>query len=161
MQGMLPGYEKCFFCGPAAGGLALELQYVDGSAFCNFTAHQGFQGYDGMLHGGIVSGILDEVMWWTLFMDTKMMFATWKIEVEFRRPIECGSTYHASAQFQRSSHGTYYVSGLIEDGAKNVCAKSTGAFRQMKGFTMGDFIKYLNFRGVPTEMRGLFQVPEG
>jgi hypothetical protein len=29
MNGLLPGYKKCFFCGPATGGLGLELQYTE------------------------------------------------------------------------------------------------------------------------------------
>ncbi len=62
MEGSLPSYDKCFFCGPATGGLALGLEYKEGSAFTEFTAHEKFQGYDGMLHGGIVAGVLDEVM---------------------------------------------------------------------------------------------------
>ncbi len=71
MDGLLPGYKKCFFCGPATGGLGLELHYTDDGAICEFTAGDRFQGYDGMLHGGIVTGILDEVMWWTVFTPDK------------------------------------------------------------------------------------------
>jgi acyl-coenzyme A thioesterase PaaI-like protein len=68
MKGLLPGYKKCFFCGPATGGPAMELHYGGESVFCKFVAQEKFQGYVGMLHGGIVTGILDEVMWWTLFI---------------------------------------------------------------------------------------------
>ena len=156
MEGSLPSYDKCFFCGPATGGLALGLEYRDGSAFVEFTAHEKFQGYDGMLHGGIVTGILDEVMWWTLFMETKVIAATWKIEVEFRRPVLSGRTYRATAELLRSDHGNYHLSGLIEDVEKKVAARSTGIFRKTRGFTMEEVVKHLDFRGVPEEVRGLF-----
>ena len=110
MNGNLPGYKKCFFCGPATGGLALELHYGDGKASCEFTAHEKFQGYDGMLHGGIVTGILDEVMWWTLFMETKKICATWKIEAEFKRPVLCGKAYRAAGHLVRATHGIHITS---------------------------------------------------
>ena len=93
----VPKWPRCcrsmemFLLRPRAGGLGLELHYEDGRAFCEFLAPEKFQGYQGMLHGGIVTGILDEVMWWTLFVRTRAVSAAWKIEVEFRRPVRCGT----------------------------------------------------------------------
>ncbi|MDR2017328.1 MAG: PaaI family thioesterase [Syntrophobacterales bacterium] len=156
MKGPLPSYEKCFFCGPATGGLALGIEYREGSAFAEFTAQEKFQGYDGVLHGGIVTGVLDEVMWWTLFMETRVVAATWKIDVEFRRPIKCGNVYYASAELLCSNHGNYYMSAVIEDKAKKVAARAGGMFRKTKGFTMEEMVKHLNFRGVSEEVRSLF-----
>ncbi len=160
MTGLLPGYKKCFFCGPATGGLALELQHAAGAVFCEFTADQKYQGYDGVMHGGIVSGILDEVMWWALFMETRLITATSKIEVEFRRPIICGEAYRAKGQALRSAHGTYIVSGLIEDAPGRACAKARGFYRKTKGFTIEDITGHLDFRGVSPEVRALFQLTE-
>ena len=154
----LPAYKKCFFCGPATGGLALEVRYAGGKAFCDFTAHERFQGYDGMLHGGIVAGVLDEVMWWTLFAQTKAVTATWKLEVEFRRPIVCGETYRASGEVTGPARGGYTLSGVIEDRQGRACARATGLFRKTKGFRMEDVVKLLDFRGVSGEMRALFGI---
>lgn len=156
MNGILPGYKKCFFCGPGTGGLGLELQYLDGKSSCEFTAHDKFQGYDGMLHGGIVTGILDEVMWWTLFMETKKICATWKIEAEFKRPVQCGKTYRACGQLVSSTHNMYYLSATIEDETGKLCAQGNASFRKTRGFTMEDITKHLDFRGVPSEIRSFF-----
>jgi uncharacterized protein (TIGR00369 family) len=156
MMGLLPGYKKCFFCGPATGGLALELYYGDEGTFCEFVAHDKFQGYDGMLHGGIVTGILDEVMWWSLFMEKKLICATSKIEVLFKKPILCGNGYRASGFLVGTTGRTYLVSGQIEDEAGHLCARSTGSFRAIGKFTMDDIVKYLDFRGVSPEIRSHF-----
>ncbi|HNQ45734.1 MAG TPA: PaaI family thioesterase [Syntrophorhabdus sp.] len=157
MKGLLPGYKKCFFCGPATGGLGLELKYMDSTASCEFTAQERFQGYHGMLHGGIVTGILDEVMWWALFMKTKKICATWKMEAEFKRPIMCGKTYRASGQFVSSTHNMYYLSAMIEDETGKLCAQGKASFRKTRGFTMNEIIEQLDFRGVPCEIRSIFQ----
>ena len=158
MNGLLPGTKSCFFCGRATSGLALELHYIDGVSSCEFTARETFQGYDGMLHGGIITGILDEVMWWTLFMETKMICATWKIEVEFKRPVVCGKAYHASGHLlPATSNADYLTTGIIEDESGKACAAGSASFRMMKGIALEDIIKQLDFRGVPPEMRSLFQ----
>jgi acyl-coenzyme A thioesterase PaaI-like protein len=156
MMGLLPGYKKCFFCGPATGGLALELHYQEKGAFCGFVAQEKFQGFDGMLHGGIVTGILDEVMWWALVMEKQVICATSKIEVHFKKPILCGDMYRASGCLTGTTGRTYLVSGQLEDEAGHVCARSTGSFRAIGKFTMEDVVKYLDFRGVPPEIRSLF-----
>jgi uncharacterized protein (TIGR00369 family) len=159
MIGLLPGYKKCFFCGPATGGLALELHYQEKRAFCEFEAHEKFQGFDGMLHGGIVTGILDEVMWWTLVMEKKVICATSKIEAQFKKPILCGNRHRASGCLTGTTGRTYLVSGQIEDEAGHVCARSTGSFRAIGRFTMDDVVKYLDFRVVTPEIRSLFSTP--
>lgn len=155
MNGLLPGYKKCFFCGPSTGGLALEIYCADGKAVCEFAADSRFQSYDGILHGGIISGILDEVMWWTLFVETRQMCATSKIEVEFKRPLVCGGTYRASGSFLRKAGKIYYLSGLIEDENRKVCARGSASFREWI-FTLEELAENLDFRGVSPEMRAIF-----
>ena len=158
MDGLLPGYKKCFFCGPATGGLGLELHYADDRAMCDFTAGDRFQGYDGMLHGGIVTGILDEVMWWTIFTRTRRMYATSKIEVEFKRPVECGRMYRASGSFLRNTGRICYLSGVIENEHGKICARGAASFREFR-FTLEELARQLDFRGVSPEIRALFQPP--
>lgn len=157
MKEPLPKYEKCFFCGPATGGLALQLYYADERAICEFVAHERFQGYDGMLHGGIVTGILDEVMWWTLFVKTRVVSATSRIEVDFRRPVICGETYRAWAEIVETRSKNYQLSARIADDRDRICASGTGTFRKTKGFTLEDVVKVLDFRGVSPAMHSLFR----
>lgn len=158
MNGLLPGTTSCFFCGRSTGGLGLELHYADGSASCEFTARETFQGYAGMLHGGIITGILDEVMFWTVFMEVKKICATWKIEVEFQRPVVCGKVYRASGRLlPATNNGNYLASGSIEDESGKSCAIGNACFRIMKGVTLGDLKEALDFSGVPPEIRSLFQ----
>jgi uncharacterized protein (TIGR00369 family) len=157
MNGRLPSTKQCFFCGHAKGGLALELQYIDGVAICEFTARDNFQGYEGMLHAGIITGILDEVMWWTLFMETKVLCATWKMEIKFERPVVCGKTYRASGHLLRTTLNTYHLTGIIEDGSGKTCAQGNASFRRMRGMSLEDITKHLDFRGISPEMQSLFQ----
>ena len=111
-----------------------------------------------MLHGGIIAGILDEVMFWTVFMETKKICATWKIEIEFQRPVVCGKIYLASGRLlPATNNGDYLASGSIEDESGKSCAKGNASFRMMKGVTFEALMEYLDFGGVSPEIRSLFQ----
>lgn len=138
----------------------MELHYGGESVFCKFVAQEKFQGYVGMLHGGIVTGILDEVMWWTLFMEERVVCATSKIEVHFKRPVLCGNSYVASGSLLKVTGRTYQMSGRIEDEKGYECARSAGSFRKIEKYTLDDVVKHLDFRGVPPDIRSLFSVPE-
>ena len=123
-----------------------------------FTARETFQGYAGMLHGGIITGILDEVMFWTVFTGTKKICATWKVEVEFQRPVVCEKIYRASGRLLPATNiGDHLASGSIEDESGKSCAIGNASFRIMRGVTFEALMEYLDFRGVPPEMQSLFQ----
>lgn len=53
----------CFACGANNPiGLHLQFTYSEGTAEALFTAERVFQGYPGIMHGGLVSTLLDEAM---------------------------------------------------------------------------------------------------
>jgi len=61
----MPGTEDnyCFACGPANPiGLHLQFAYGEGTAEAYFTPQRVHQGYEGLMHGGLVATLLDEAM---------------------------------------------------------------------------------------------------
>ncbi len=53
----------CFACGAKNPiGLHLQFSYGEGTAEATFTAAREFQGYPGIMHGGLVATLLDEAM---------------------------------------------------------------------------------------------------
>ncbi len=97
------------------GGLGLELHYVGGTASCEFTARETFQSDAGMLYVGIITGVLDEVMFWTVFMETNKIYTTLMIEVEFQRPVVCGKIYRNSGLlFRRPKTETTLPPGVLK-----------------------------------------------
>lgn len=85
----------CFICGlenPA--GLHLHFYEVEpGVLETKYTAPEHFQGYPGVLHGGIVSAIIDETAARSLMGSDpekpRFMF-TAKLEVKFRQNVPIG-----------------------------------------------------------------------
>jgi len=58
----------CFACGQLnPGGMKLDFEVSRDRAEARYTAEQRHQGYDGLLHGGVVTALLDEAMGWAIF----------------------------------------------------------------------------------------------
>ena len=84
----------CFICGVNnLVGLKLKIYEVEpGTVETTYTAPQHFQGYPGVLHGGIVASILDEVSGRAHLgnpAQPRFMF-TAKLEVKYRQNVPIG-----------------------------------------------------------------------
>lgn len=89
-----PNSRNCFICGVENPvGLKLKIYEIEnGNIETVFTAPAHFQGYPGVLHGGIVASILDEISGRALMGDPespRFMF-TGKLEVKYRKSVPIG-----------------------------------------------------------------------
>ena len=88
----------CFACGlENPSGLHLRFQ-DDGrdEVFAELTIGPEHQGYPGVVHGGIVAAILDEVGGRTVMIgDHLRFFITAKMDLKFRRPVPVGTPLRA------------------------------------------------------------------
>lgn len=84
--------HNCFGCGRLnVHGLHLELVAdPDGDGvLTNFVPSARSEGYTGMVHGGIVTTVLDEVMAWSLYRQG-IWAVTGQLTTRYRRPIVLG-----------------------------------------------------------------------
>src|ERR1035437_994551 len=59
--------HACFGCGELnEAGLHLQLHLEPGRCWTELVIPDRFEGWEGIVHGGIISTILDEVMSWSL-----------------------------------------------------------------------------------------------
>ncbi|NLJ68546.1 MAG: PaaI family thioesterase [Firmicutes bacterium] len=81
----------CFVCDPDnPGGLGIRF-YTDGqAAYAEHALSEAYQGYDGMVHGGVLVTLLDEVMAKALAVHG-ISGVTGKLEVRFRKPASIGA----------------------------------------------------------------------
>lgn len=82
----------CFACG-TANPIGLKLQfYREGEAVCTDIAlEEHYEGWHNMVHGGIISTVLDEVMSWTIIVFKRVFFVTRKMEVKYLKPVQIGT----------------------------------------------------------------------
>jgi acyl-coenzyme A thioesterase PaaI-like protein len=76
--------HNCFACGTLnAHGLRLLLHVEPGRSWADVTLDKRFEGWDGIVHGGILCTVLDEVMAWALVGSDNWGLTT-RLSVEFR-----------------------------------------------------------------------------
>jgi uncharacterized protein (TIGR00369 family) len=84
--------HHCFLCGSKnEAGLKLDFTAGEGTLSTRWKAERRFQGYADVLHGGIISSVLDEVM---INLPWKLHGApvgTAELTVRFRKPAPIGT----------------------------------------------------------------------
>jgi len=85
-----PNSEMCFGCGRAnPAGLYMKFR-DDGQdrVLCEYTVAERYQGYPGIVHGGVVATVLDEAVARVSFIgDPHHFMMSVKLEVKFRHPV--------------------------------------------------------------------------
>jgi uncharacterized protein (TIGR00369 family) len=121
-------YGLCFVCGPKNEcGLGLKFERTGDKVTTSYTPLDHHQGFPGLLHGGIISSLLDEVMSRVSVLEGKWT-QTVKLEVRFRRPISLCQTVTAEAKKVGERRKLIQVEGIIllEDGS--LAAEGKGMF---------------------------------
>ena len=95
MKTKQPNSKMCFICGlENPVGLHLHIYELEpGVIETTYTAPEHFQGYPGVLHGGIVGALIDEISARAQMgsdpVDPRFMF-TAKLEVKYRQNVPIG-----------------------------------------------------------------------
>ncbi len=111
-------HPECVVCSPAnARGLHLKFKVNgDGSVKAAFQCDEIFEGYPGMMHGGVISSILDGAMGNCMFAHGRAT-VTVEMTTRFRHPVVIGKQATVSARITRVSHPLYLLeSEIIQDG---------------------------------------------
>ncbi len=78
----------CFGCCPDNhDGLKLNFRTDDEYIYAEWLPEKKFEGYPGVLHGGIQSTLLDEIASWNVYALAGTGGVTAKIELKFKRPV--------------------------------------------------------------------------
>lgn len=83
----IKGYQ-CFGCSPN-NKIGLQMNFYEDGEFikCDWQPRDHFQGYYNVLHGGILSTLMDEIASWYIFTQLKTAGVTARIEVRYVKPV--------------------------------------------------------------------------
>ena len=118
-------HPKCIVCSSEnAKGLHLHFDIADnGDVNAVFQCNEAFEGYFGILHGGVISSILDGAMCNCMFARGQAA-VTVEMITRFRHPVVTGKEATVSARIIRTSHLLYLLEAeIIQDGKIKVTAK--------------------------------------
>jgi len=121
-------HRQCVICGQGAHrGLGLRFFLCEnGEVQAEFECPEIYQGYEGLLHGGIISSLLDSAMTNCLFAHG-IVAVTAEIKVRFCHPIELGKKLHVQASIQQVQSPLYILNAHITQ-ERRIKAKGSGKF---------------------------------
>jgi len=122
--------NNCFACGPQnSNGLQMKFYTDESSLFSFISIPKHMCGWNNVVHGGIISTMLDEIMSWSALYLLKKIILTKSITVDFIKPIIVEQPLTVIGQLNEHVHERKAVmSGKIYDNKDEICSKSVGTF---------------------------------
>lgn len=125
-------YTNCFACGQQNNiGLKLEFEYNDDKAICNFSLNSDFEGYPGIIHGGIVSTILDEAMA-KIILVSELKAVTVEMKTRFKQNMLSKTLYTVEAEIIKQKGRAIFTKATIIDDKSKAVAYSEATFFKVK-----------------------------
>lgn len=125
-DGFIKSHKNCMVC--SQNDYSLKIKFVDdenGKTFSKFRGNNNFQGYADILHGGIITTLLDATMTHCLFNKGIEAF-TGDLQVRFLHQIPCNSTIKLHAQIIKVKKPLYVLR------AEAICEKKIMAWAEAK-----------------------------
>lgn len=123
-----PNSRHCFVCG-VENHFGLHLNFyttAPGEVLVEHTVPEQFQGYPGVVHGGIVAAMLDEVTGRTVMGEAehpRFMF-TVKLDVRYRKNVPVGQPIRLVGQLDKIKGRTGFAKGYIYNSAGDLLAEA-------------------------------------
>jgi uncharacterized protein (TIGR00369 family) len=130
----LPHTHSCFVCGES-NPIGLNLRFeTDGQTvrahFVPKTEHAGFKG---VIHGGLIATVLDEVMVWACAVQTKRFAYCAELNVRFLSPLKPGETALIIGELETNRKNRIFEARAeLKNAAGVVCASATGKYLPVK-----------------------------
>ena len=145
---------KCFGCS-TENQFGLQLDFVRSGPLVvsTYTPPTHFQGWAGMVHGGILSTLFDELGVWTLAGLRHRVGLTRDVEVHFRRPMYVGEEIQISGKIEDEKGPIVTVRGELHNPRQDLCVEGT-----VKVFMLSreQFAKMQPDGRIPEAFRGFF-----
>ncbi len=131
--------HNCFGCSSTnTMGLGLEFFTDEKTVFTFVKVPLHMCGWEKMVHGGIISTILDEIMSWTAIHQLKTFILTKSMTVDFLKPVFTDEELRAEGNVvEQTGPREAIVEGRLYTSEGKLSAKSRGVF----ALVMPDFLK--------------------
>lgn len=119
--------ENCLVCGQAnPNGLQLNFSSIDEEANAEWIPTLGWESFRGVIHGGIISAVLDEAMSQAIIFQHKNAF-TADLHVRFHEKVEVGELLTVRGRVLGSKKRLLFAEAelLTCDGARKASATAT------------------------------------
>ncbi len=120
--------EHCFVCGRANPAGCRAAFVTDGQmAWAETVPGPHLQGFAHLVHGGVVGALLDEAMWYALYVQGAWT-VTVHLEVTLRRPVPPGEPLRVEAVATGRDRRYLLAQARLWGPDGQLCAEATGRF---------------------------------
>ena len=107
--------HHCFGCGTLnSAGLRLEFRSYSGGVWADLRLDRRFEGYAGIVHGGVLTTMLDEAMSWAISAGGEFA-VTARLATSFKKPAVVGSTLRVDGRVIESRRRLIDTAATIVD----------------------------------------------
>jgi acyl-coenzyme A thioesterase PaaI-like protein len=126
------GHYNCLLCGKNnRWGLGLKFKLLDdGRAYTKFRSRQMLQGYEGILHGGVISALMDCAMVHCLFHNN-VEAVTADLNIRFIHSVPIISELDLFGEIEQRRKNLFYMKSELICNDK-IMATANGKFIQRK-----------------------------
>jgi acyl-coenzyme A thioesterase PaaI-like protein len=125
---------NCFGCSPRNPiGLRLRLERrADESYGARVTFSENYASYPGIVHGGIVNALVDEVMGDTIGLVHGLLAFLVTLRSKMLMPLRVGQPYLAVARITGRKNGALHTEAEVASTAGEVHVMSTGTYQPIR-----------------------------
>ena len=122
--------HNCFGCSPTnKSGLQMKFYTNESAVYSNVTVPEHLCGWNNLVHGGVLSTILDEIMSWATIYLLKRVPMTKSITVDFLKPVYVGREMTVRGKvLEELGEREALMEGKIFDDNEVCCARARGTF---------------------------------
>lgn len=130
----LPRYKSCFVCGdpdlnPQSLGLRSHLDPESGLVTAVFVPQEHHVGYPDVVHGGILTSLLDEVSIWAASIRAEAFCVTRELRVKFAQAARPGEPLRLRAEVTEFHPPMITVqASIVRENGSGIVARSLGKF---------------------------------
>ena len=124
------GDHNCFGCSPLnTSGLRMRFYTNETAVYSNVTVPDHLCGWNNLVHGGVLTTILDEIMSWSAIYLLKRVPMTKSMTVDFLKPVYVGNSLKAEGTVtdKKGKHEAL-MEGRIYNKDDVCCARATATF---------------------------------
>ena len=123
------GKANCFGCAPTNHiGLQLNIYRVQDTYTSVFALGANYESYPGVVHGGIVATVLDEVMSQAIYQDCGRVAYTVGLRVRYGQPLLSGVTHVATAQVTHRTATQFSATARVDKQDEGLVAAANATF---------------------------------
>lgn len=120
----------CFACSPHNPiGLQLNFYETEEGVESIWEPKKSYEGYPGVIHGGIQSVMLDEIAAWTVYIKAKTSGVTSRLNVKFKKPVSSRQKQlKLKGRINRFQRNFCYIDTWLLDENDTICAEAEAVY---------------------------------